>query len=85
MSFEKVAGVVGNYAKVNKEEIREDSRIREDLMIKSVDIVNMIVQLEEEFGIEIDMSKVSQSAFLTVRSINALVESLIHNVDSSVK
>lgn len=85
MTFEKVVDILGNYTKVNKEKITENSRVREDLMIKSVDIVNLIVQLEEDFGIEIEMSKVSQSAFLTVKSINVLVESLIHNVNSSVK
>jgi len=38
---------------VKKEEIREDSRFVEDLNADSLDIVQIIMGIEEEFGIEI--------------------------------
>lgn len=50
---EKVIGLVVDHLKVPKEEINKQSRFVEDLKADSLDIVELIMDLEEEFEISI--------------------------------
>jgi acyl carrier protein len=50
---EKVIGLVVDHLKVPKEEITRASRFVEDLKADSLDIVELIMDIEEEFEISI--------------------------------
>ncbi|MDB5387220.1 MAG: Acyl carrier protein [Planctomycetaceae bacterium] len=50
---EKVIGLVVDHLKVPKEEVNSQSRFVEDLKADSLDIVELIMDLEEEFEISI--------------------------------
>lgn len=76
MIFEKIIELLRNYTKADIAKISNETKLREELGIKSVDIVNLLVNIEEEFGIQIDMSKLNTSSFLTVKSVCSLIESL---------
>jgi acyl carrier protein len=50
---EKVRGIVVELLGVNPEDIKPESRFREDLDADSLDLVELIMRFEEEFGGEI--------------------------------
>jgi acyl carrier protein len=51
--FEKVANIISRKTKVNKEEITLDSDFELDLKLDSLDIVEIVMAIEEEFDITI--------------------------------
>lgn len=53
MELAKVREITANVLKVNEEEITENSRFIEDLGADSLDLTSIIMELEDEFGIEI--------------------------------
>ncbi len=50
---EKVKSIVVNQLGVNEEEVNKEASFVEDLGADSLDIVELVMALEEEFGIEI--------------------------------
>jgi acyl carrier protein len=50
---EKVKSIVVNQLGVNEEEVNNEASFVEDLGADSLDIVELVMALEEEFGIEI--------------------------------
>jgi len=53
LMLEKVKEVVVEQLDCNAEEVKEDSRFIEDLGADSLDVVELVMALEEEFDIEI--------------------------------
>jgi len=51
--LEKVKEVVVDQLDCNADEVKEDSKFIEDLGADSLDVVELVMALEEEFGIEI--------------------------------
>lgn len=51
--FERVRKVICEQLSVTEGEVSEDKRFQEDLNADSLDVVELIMALEEEFGIEI--------------------------------
>ena len=52
-TFERVQGVVSEQLGVEPEKVTLDAEFVQDLNADSLDLVELIMQLEEEFGIEI--------------------------------
>jgi len=50
---EKVSGIISEQLGVKKEEIKQESSFIDDLGADSLDTVEVVMALEEEFGIEI--------------------------------
>lgn len=73
MIFEKVVKVVSNQLQVESSKIKEDSNLIKDLKADSLDIVDMIITFEEQFGIEIDDNAVTD--IKTVGDIVRYIES----------
>jgi acyl carrier protein len=62
MVFEKVKEIIADQLGVDEEEIVSDARFIEDLGADSLDLVELIMALEEEFDLEIpdeDAEKIS--------------------------
>lgn len=53
MTLEKIKKIIAGQLNINAESIKDDSKIVEDLGADSLDIVEMLMTLEEEFGISI--------------------------------
>lgn len=53
MNLEKVIGLLASQLNISKDKISADSRIIEDLGADSLDMVEMLMTLEDEFGISI--------------------------------
>lgn len=52
-TFEKVKGVVVAQLGVSEEEVTPDAKFVEDLGADSLDVVELVMRLEDEFDIEI--------------------------------
>lgn len=54
MIFEKIKKAIAEQTGIDENTITLDSAFREDLNIDSIDLVELIMQLEEEYDIEFD-------------------------------
>ncbi len=53
MEFEKVRAVIAKQLDIPEENITMDSKLIEDLKADSLDVVELIMDLEQEYGVEI--------------------------------
>ena len=53
MEFEKVRAVIAKQLDIPEENITEESRLIEDLKADSLDVVELIMDLEQQYGVEI--------------------------------
>lgn len=61
MVFEKVKAIVANQLNVEAEKITLETHLIEDLGADSLDAVDLIMTLEDEFGLEIDDESAQQA------------------------
>lgn len=71
--FEKVRKLIALQLKVSEDKITMESKIKDDLGADSVDILQLLMTLEEEHGIEIPDEKLVK--FNTVGDIVEYLES----------
>jgi acyl carrier protein len=74
MIFEKVAELVAEQLGISKDTVKIESNIVEDLGADSLDVIEMLMTLEEEYGITIPDDKISQ--IKTVGEIVDLIEEI---------
>ena len=74
MIFEKVRDVLAKQFEVDPETITPDTNLLDDLGADSLDVVELIMSVEDEFGIVIDDDAASN--LLTVRQIVDYIEKL---------
>ena len=53
MNFDKIADLLAQQLNIDKATIKPESEIIKDLGADSLDIVEMLMSLEEQFGIEV--------------------------------
>ena len=70
MTNEKIKKIVADHLDIDVEEIQNDSTF-EDLGIDSLDAVEIMMELEDEFGMELDASEMGQ----TVNDLAAYIDS----------
>ncbi|MCM1330337.1 MAG: acyl carrier protein [Ruminococcus sp.] len=58
--FEKIKELICNYVEVNAEDITENSRFIEDLGFNSYDFISMLGDLENELGVTIDETEITE-------------------------
>lgn len=71
--FEEICGVLTKYS--DSTEISRDTKIVADLEIDSVDVFDLIMEIEDAHDISISMEQIS--AVQTVGELTTVVESLI--------
>ena len=59
MEFEKLKEVIANVLNVDPEEIKMESTFVDDLGADSLDLYEMVMALEDEYGIEIDTDELT--------------------------
>ena len=69
MVFDKVAELVAEQLGVDKKTITPESNIIEDLGADSLDVIEMLMTLEDEFGITIPDDKIGQ-----IKTVGQIVE-----------
>ncbi|MBQ3166310.1 MAG: acyl carrier protein [Clostridia bacterium] len=72
MTFDKVKGLLAEQLNVDEAKITPSSKIVEDLGADSLDIVELLMGLEEEFGITVEEDKVQKIS--TVGDIVDLID-----------
>ncbi len=75
--LENVIKAFAEQLAIDPEAITGDSRIKEDLMADSVDIVELISNLEDEYGIEI--ADEDLMGFTTVQSVADYLETAVQD------
>lgn len=73
MEFEKILAVVAEQLGVDVNDLTEESSFKDDLNADSLDLFQIIMSLEEEFGIEIPNE--DAEAILTIGDALKYVES----------
>ncbi len=71
-TFEKVQKLIAEHLTKSIDEITEEADIIKDLDADSIDIVEMIMTLEDEFGITIPDEKIS--SLQTVKDIVKIID-----------
>ena len=69
--FEKVQAIIAEQLNLDKEKITMESRLTEDLGADSLDAVEIIMQLEDEFNVQIDDSTLQET-----KTVGDIVNSL---------
>ena len=69
--FEKVQEIIANELGIEKEKVTLESRLAEDLGADSLDAVELIMAIEDEFGIEVD-----DEAAIKIKKVADIVEYL---------
>lgn len=60
MEFEKIRKIIAEEMNLNVEDVKSESRFVEDLAADSLDVIQIVLKLEEEFDIEIPDDAVEQ-------------------------
>ena len=71
MTYEKVAKILAQYRDMDVDGISMETKF-EDLCLDSLDMVDLVMALEDEFGIEIEVEK----DLFTVRDLVELIDEL---------
>lgn len=70
--FEELKGRIAEVLNIDAGKITEDSRLIEDLKADSMDVATLLIELEGEYGIEIDEDDLD--TLKTVKDIVAYIE-----------
>lgn len=54
MVYEKIKTMISNQFKIDEDDITMDTSFRKDLGADSIDLVELIISIEEEFDIEVE-------------------------------
>lgn len=80
--YEEVKRILNEYACVDEGLITPSSNLQTDLDLNSLDVVNVIVEFEETFGIEINEEDIR--TFTTVGDIVDYIEAHTHGEPAGV-
>ncbi|MDD6462470.1 MAG: acyl carrier protein [Clostridiaceae bacterium] len=72
--LETIRNIICSYVDIDPDEITESSKIRSDIGLNSFDLVNVAVDLENEYGISIDSK--SFGGIKTIGDIMKYIESV---------
>lgn len=68
MVFEKVVAILADQFDVEEEKILKDTNLQDDLGADSLDVVDLLMSIEDEFEIEIPDDEIEN-----IRTVGALV------------
>ena len=60
IEFKKLCAIIADVLGVDEGEITRDSTFEDDLGADSLDVAQIIMGIEEEFGIEADLDKINK-------------------------
>ena len=74
MEFEKLQEIIAEVLNVDPEEITMDTTFVDDLGADSLDLMDMVMTFEDEFGVEIDTEAIGD--LKTIGSVVTYIEGL---------
>ena len=69
MVLEKLRGMVAEQLGVSEDEVKPESRLKEDLQADSASVMMLVMDVESEFGIEVE-----DDAIETVKTVADMVK-----------
>ena len=72
MTLDKVRAIIADQLDIDENKISENTSLSEDLGADSLDIVEMMMSIEEEFGIEINDDDAKE--FKTIADLIAYID-----------
>lgn len=76
MVFEKVRDLIVDQLSVDADEVKADANIQDDLGADSLDVVDLVMNIEEEFGVEIP-----DEAVANIKTVGDIVKYIEDNQD----
>ena len=73
--FEKIAAMIADQLGIDASTIQPESRLIEDLKADSLDVVDMLMSLEDEFDVEIPDEEIER-----IRTVGELVAYIEENM-----
>ena len=77
MVFEKIKKIIVDQLDVSEEKVKLSSNIQDDLGADSLDVVDLIMSLEDEFSVEIPDDQVEN-----VKTVEDIVKFIESNTDA---
>lgn len=77
MEFEKLVAIISEFTNIDEDKITKDTKFVDDLNVDSLDLVQIIMAVEEEFDIEIDNEQAEK--IVTVNDAVEAINSEINN------
>ena len=78
MVFDKVKDLISEQLDVKADDITEDSNIQDDLGADSLDVVDLVMAIEDEFGVEIPEDQVEN-----IKTVGDIVKFIEDNSDKN--
>ncbi len=75
----KVCEVVSRVAQFNNDNVVADSDLRDNYGVDSIVLVELLVEIEDIFGITFDSSSLTYETFSTVNSITDYVDNILNS------
>ncbi|MDY4592916.1 MAG: acyl carrier protein [Eubacteriales bacterium] len=75
MTFEKLVEIIANVMNLDKSTLTMETSFKDDLNADSLDVVEIIMEVENEFGVEI-----SDEEIVNYNTIGDVVRSLDENI-----
>lgn len=75
MTFEKLVEIIANVMNLDKSTLTMETSFKDDLKADSLDVVEIIMEVENEFGVEI-----SDEEIVNYNTIGDVVRSLEENI-----
>ncbi len=75
MTFEKLVEIIANVMNLDKSTLTMETSFKDDLKADSLDVVEIIMEVENEFGVEI-----SDEDIVNYNTIGDVVRSLDENI-----
>ncbi len=60
IEFKKLCGIIADVLGVDEAEITKDTTFEDDLGADSLDVAQIVMGIEEEFGLEVDLDSVGK-------------------------
>ena len=76
MVFDKVKDIIVDQLDVDEDKVKMEASITEDLGADSLDVVDLVMSLEEEFDVEIPDEQVEN-----VKTVGDIVKFIEENID----
>ena len=76
MVFDKVKDLISEQLDVKADDITEDSSIQDDLGADSLDVVDLVMAIEDEFNVEIPEDQVEN-----IKTVGDIVKFIEDNAD----
>ena len=78
MIYEKIVSLISETFEIPEKDLSENTNLIEDLSIDSVDVVELVVELEDEFGLD----EIPEEELRQIRTIGDLVAYVSTHTDA---